>query len=632
MDLDKESIEVLNTVLRNAPPISDEDVVGVVQTKKHSKLKKKDATFLYGTEMAEILKSSQSPEQKLKAVCEKYSETLHANRKLMMANKMAEGRIVKLQQENEQCQQQRSKAVLTRSRLENLCRELQKLNKAQKEEIDLKLRLEEEKRKEISATFQSAFAEMNTLTNQNTEKNTKMREENLEMREKIKSVRERVELSEQQLEKVRQRAQLELQLADAKMATIKMEMTAEKESLLKEKQQLLLKLTEYQVQISELQATEVGLRSQISMYTEKYDDFQNALTKSNELFSGFNEEMEKMSKKILKLEKETSLWKQRWEKSHAALLEMASDKQTRDTEMEKLTHKLSLLQELCKAFQRERAELLAQLRAVNGTTATSSANDNSKIHNIDNEKIKELTADSQQFNNDLSPLQSSSDETSGEKTKKSEILTVIDQANNLSGFQDIKNDADVGINTELISQTSGENKIPEDNNVIESVVEEYNSHEMNNEKQNSEEIKISMDEVKELERRSTSLADEYKLDDCNIIHPNELSSTPTIHENQTICGKAQCNISDQFCENEYIHEVNNIVAALSQFELKEQECAQDKNEKKEIKNSIIASSHEHMENKSNNEICAVMDDKKGDITKQNNSNSMKKSGGKKKKK
>lgn len=26
MDLDKESIEVLNTVLRNAPPISDEDV------------------------------------------------------------------------------------------------------------------------------------------------------------------------------------------------------------------------------------------------------------------------------------------------------------------------------------------------------------------------------------------------------------------------------------------------------------------------------------------------------------------------------------------------------------------------------------------------------------------------------
>lgn len=56
----------------------------------------------------------------------------------------------------------------------------------------------------------------------------------------------------------------------------------------------LQKLTEYQVRISELQATEVGLRSQISMYTEKYDDFQNALAKSNQVFSGFNEEMEKV--------------------------------------------------------------------------------------------------------------------------------------------------------------------------------------------------------------------------------------------------------------------------------------------------------------------------------------------------
>ena len=43
-----------------------------------------------------------------------------------------------------------------------------------------------------------------------------------------------------------------------------------------------------------MQAQEVDLRSQISMYTDKYDEFQNALTKSNEVFGGFNEEMEKV--------------------------------------------------------------------------------------------------------------------------------------------------------------------------------------------------------------------------------------------------------------------------------------------------------------------------------------------------
>ncbi|XP_011309873.1 alpha-taxilin [Fopius arisanus] len=358
MDIEKETIDAMRAMLEDSPQVPDENATGSNHGKKHSKQKKRDSASLYGNEVAEILQSSATPEQKLSTVCNKYSEMLHANRKLMMAYKMAEVRISKMQHQNEQCQQQRSKAILARSRLENLCRELQKLNKAQKEEIDLKLKLDEEKRKEISATFQSAFAEMSTLTNQNSEKNTKMREENLEMREKIKSVRERIELSEQQLEKVRQQAQVKLQLAEAKMAKVKLEMTAEKETLLKEKQQLLLKLTEYQVRVQELQAVEVGLRSQISMYTEKYDDFQSALIKSNEVVSGFNEEMQKMSKKIIEWETKTTLWKKRWEKSHEALLEMATDKQAREAEMSKLTDKYSILQELCKAFQRERAELL----------------------------------------------------------------------------------------------------------------------------------------------------------------------------------------------------------------------------------------------------------------------------------
>lgn len=77
-----------------------------------------------------------------------------------------------------------------------------------------------------------------------------------------------------------------------------------------------------------------------------------------------------MSKKILKLEKETSLWKQRWENSHAALLEMVSEKNLKDEELKSLNKKLSLLQELCKVFQRDRSTLLAQLRGANVSIAS----------------------------------------------------------------------------------------------------------------------------------------------------------------------------------------------------------------------------------------------------------------------
>jgi cell division protein FtsB len=57
----------------------------------------------------------------------------------------------------------------------------------------------------------------------------------------------------------------------------------------------LQELTQYQAKCQELQATELNLRSQISLYTDKYDEFQKALTMSNELLGGFKGEMEKVS-------------------------------------------------------------------------------------------------------------------------------------------------------------------------------------------------------------------------------------------------------------------------------------------------------------------------------------------------
>lgn len=54
------------------------------------------------------------------------------------------------------------------------------------------------------------------------------------------------------------------------------------------------KLTEYQKRIVEMQKIEADLRSQVALYTDKYADFQNALAKSQEVFGGFNSQMEKV--------------------------------------------------------------------------------------------------------------------------------------------------------------------------------------------------------------------------------------------------------------------------------------------------------------------------------------------------
>ena len=58
-----------------------------------------------------------------------------------------------------------------------------------------------------------------------------------------------------------------------------------------------------------MQVEEVALRQQLSMYTDKYDDFQKALAQSNKTFGGFKEQMDTMTKKLKNLEKDTATWK-----------------------------------------------------------------------------------------------------------------------------------------------------------------------------------------------------------------------------------------------------------------------------------------------------------------------------------
>ncbi|KAF4522435.1 hypothetical protein B566_EDAN012335 [Ephemera danica] len=308
-------------------------------------MKKKDERSLDMVKKA--LGAVSSPEEKLALMCDKYAELFEENRKLVVTVKAGERKLGQLQREKEQLQADHSKVVLTRSRLESLCRELQRQNKAVKDESLGRIREEEEKRKELSARFNVTLNEITTLMQQNTEKNNKLRDENRELAEKFKTLCEQYELREQQVEKLLKQNQLETKLSETKLAKAK-------------------ECTAYQMQVQEMQKNETALRSQITMYSEKYDEFQQALGRSNEVFNSFKVEMEK----ICRLEKETSSWKTRWEKSHQALLEMAADKQQKEEEMGVAVRQMAQLQKLCRTLQEERTKHIARLRELGEDIAT----------------------------------------------------------------------------------------------------------------------------------------------------------------------------------------------------------------------------------------------------------------------
>lgn len=250
-------------------------------------------------------------------------------------------------------------------KLEDVCREQQKLMKSIKSESMSKIRDEEEKRKETQAHFQKSINEIFSTLGKNNDENIKIKEANIEMTKKFKYLAEQYELREKQLEKLNEQIKLETQLNEAKLTKLKLESTVEKEILLKEKQAALEDLCVMKKTMIEVETREKALKEQLSVYTEKYEQFQTSLQRSNDVFSTYKTELEKMSKKIKSLEKELNEWRTKYEKANSALLNMVADKQAQDEYVNKTSRQMQQMQKLCRTMQAERTALIQLVEANN---------------------------------------------------------------------------------------------------------------------------------------------------------------------------------------------------------------------------------------------------------------------------
>lgn len=75
--------------------------------------------------------------------------------------------------------------------------------------------------------------------------------------------------------------------------------------------------------------------------------------------------MTKMSKKTLKQERELLMWKAKFEKSNALLLELVSEKQIRDEHIQKTAKQLFYLQKLCRTLSAEKKAFYNKLVEMN---------------------------------------------------------------------------------------------------------------------------------------------------------------------------------------------------------------------------------------------------------------------------
>ncbi|KAM6368096.1 beta-taxilin [Alca torda] len=331
---------------------------------KEQKLEKKILKGLgkEATLLMQSLNKLNTPEEKMDLLFKKYAELHEEHRAEQKKLKYLQKRQAQITKEKDQLQSEHSRAILARSKLESLCRELQRHNKNLKEETIQRAREEEEKRKEIANHFQGTLSEIQAQIEQQGERNMKLCQENTELAEKLKSIIDQYELREEHLDKIFKHRELQQKLVDAKLEQSQEMMKDAEERHQKEKEYLLNQAAEWKLQAKMLKEQETVLQAQITLYSERFEEFQKTLTKSNEVFATFKQEMEKMTKKMKKLEKDTATWKSRFENCNRALLDMIEEKALRSKEYECFALKIQRLENLCRALQEERNELYKKIK------------------------------------------------------------------------------------------------------------------------------------------------------------------------------------------------------------------------------------------------------------------------------
>ncbi|XP_026394854.1 alpha-taxilin-like isoform X4 [Papaver somniferum] len=296
----------------------------------------KEGSELSAAETAESLKN-------------KKLETSDVKRKSVKRGFKTEREFLEFTLQYQQVIAERDAAISVRDKLESLCRELQRQNKLLMDECKRVSTEGQNMRSELSTKFHHAIKDVSSKLKGQKDECLLQLKENEMLRNKLKHLCDQYTVSEQQFtHKIKQKS-LELQIAD-----LKIQQHEEKSN--QEKTQMKL----YAEQLSQLLATEKNLRLQLSADGEKFQNFQDALLKSNEVFETFKQEIEKMGKSIKELKKENIFLKSKCEKTDVTLRELVGEREHMKKQLEKLKNQKEKLESLCRSLQAQRKQSLAE--------------------------------------------------------------------------------------------------------------------------------------------------------------------------------------------------------------------------------------------------------------------------------
>ncbi|KHG27793.1 Alpha-taxilin [Gossypium arboreum] len=290
------------------------------------------------------LKETSSSES-VNSLKDKKPETTETKRKNAKRTFKSEKEFLEFSLKYQQILAERDAAIAVRDKLESLCRELQRQNKMLMDECKRVSTEGQNLRLDLSARFQDAIKDASNKLEEQKDECLSQLKENEMLRNKLKEFADQCALAEQQYAQKLKQKTLELQLANLKIKQ-------HEEKLVEEQAQMKV----YAEQVSQLLATEKNLRLQLTADGEKFQQFQDALFKSNEVFETFKQEIEKMAKSIKELKKENAFMKSKCEKSDVTLIELVEEREQMKKQLQKVKNQKDKLESLCRSLQAERKQ------------------------------------------------------------------------------------------------------------------------------------------------------------------------------------------------------------------------------------------------------------------------------------
>lgn len=302
-----------------------------------------------------------SPEEKINKLVKRLADSESLNEKLKVkasqnevlqkANKSLEVKVDKLNQ-------LLLKTEESKSKLEELCRTLQKYNKDLREESASKIRFLETERQNAVEQLKTTLKDIEKSMKEGRERSDRLADDNKRLAEKLQDlgkeyesrlndIAKQYEAKDRYIEELKNTKDLEVKLMQAKLEAA----SCNSQKLNLEKQQLANNLLEGTVRATDALQTEKILREQVKEYADKYSILTESLSKSNTAFDRFKKELDKVNSNMKKVENDALKWKQKYDEASKNVLVLTMAKKELEDTSSQQNKKVAQLEQLCRALR-----------------------------------------------------------------------------------------------------------------------------------------------------------------------------------------------------------------------------------------------------------------------------------------